>query len=82
MTICSPNNIDGIEGYNGCTEKFRNEMAKMFANHYNKIITSGSDFHEIAKLAKGGIETREKINSQIDLINTLKSGDYKIIESY
>ena len=82
MTVCSPSNIFGIEGYNGCTEKFRNEMAKMFANHYNKVITSGSDFHEISKLAKGGIETREKINSQIDLVNILKSGDYKIIESY
>lgn len=82
MTVCSPDNLFGIEGYNGSTEKFRNEMAKMFANHYNKVITSGSDFHEISKLAKGGIETREKINSQIDLVNILKSGDYKIIESY
>ncbi len=82
MTVCSSNNIFGIEGYNGCTEKFRNEMAKMFASHYKKAITSGSDFHEISKLAKGGIETHEKINSPIDLVNTLKSGDYKIIESY
>lgn len=82
MTVCSPDNLFGIEGYNGSTEKFRNEMAKMFANHYNKVITSGSDFHEISKLAKGGIETREKINSQIDLVNVLKNGDYKTIESY
>ena len=82
MTVCSPDNLFGIEGYNGSTEKFRNEMAKMFANHYNKVITSGSDFHEISKLAKGGIETREKINSHIDLVNVLKNGDYKIIESY
>ncbi|MBR3968947.1 MAG: PHP domain-containing protein [Clostridia bacterium] len=82
MTVCSPNNLFGIEGYNGCTEKIRNEMAKMFANHYNKAITSGSDFHEISKLAKGGIITNEKINSQIDLVNVLKSGDYKIIENY
>ena len=82
MTVCSPNNIFGIEGYNGCTEKIRNEMAKMFASHYNKAITSGSDFHEISKLAKGGIETRKKLNSQIDLVNVLKSGDYKIIENY
>lgn len=82
MTVCSPNNIFGIEGYNGCTEKIRNEMAKMFASHYNKAITSGSDFHEISMLAKGGIETRKKLNSQIDLVNVLKSGDYIIIENY
>lgn len=82
MTVCNPNKLFGIEGYNGGTEKFRNEMAKMFANHYNKIITSGSDFHEISHLAKGGIATNKKINSHTDLVNILKDGEYKIIESY
>ena len=37
MTVCSSNNIFGIEGYNGCTEKFRNEMAKMFASQTGVI---------------------------------------------
>lgn len=81
MTVCSPHNIFGIEGYNGGTEKFRNEMAKIFAHHYNKPITSGSDFHEVSHLAKGGIITNKKIKSHIDLVNILRSGEYKIIES-
>lgn len=81
MTVCSPSNIFGIEGYNGGTEKFRNEMAKIFADHYNKPITSGSDFHEVSHLAKGGIITSKKIDTHIDLVNILRGGDYKIIES-
>ena len=81
MTVCSPNNIFGIEGYNGGTEKFRNAMAKMFADHYNKPITSGSDFHNVSHLAKGGIITSQKIDTHIDLIHILRSGDYRIMES-
>ena len=81
MTVCSPSGIFGIEGYNGGTEKFRNEMAKMFAEHYNKPITSGSDFHDVSHLAKGGIITSKKINSNIELVNILRSGDYKIMAS-
>ncbi|MBE7059095.1 MAG: transposase [Ruminococcaceae bacterium] len=81
MTVCSPDNIFGIEGYNGCTEKFRNKMAKTFASHYNKPITSGSDFHHVSHLARGGIITSKKINSSSDLVDVLKNGDYRIIES-
>ena len=82
MTVQFPGKLFGIEGYNGGTEKFRNEMAKIFANHYNKTITSGSDFHEALHLAKGGIETNKKIMTSEDLVSVLKSGDFKIIESY
>lgn len=81
MVVCSPNNIFGIEGYNGGTEKFRNEMAKIYANHYNKPTTSGSDFHNVSHLAKGGIATSKKINSSIDLVDVLKSENYQLIEN-
>ncbi len=81
MTVHSPDSIFGIEGYNGCTEKFRNEMAKIFASHYNKPITSGSDFHRASHLAKGGIITSKEIKCSGDLVNVLSDGDYKIIET-
>ena len=81
MTVYSSNNIFGIEGYNGCTEKFRNEMAKTFASHYNKPITSGSDFHEISHLARGGIITSKKIDYSSDLVDVLRSNTYSIIEN-
>ena len=81
MTVCSPTPLFGIEGYNGCTDGFRNEMAKNYANHYQKAITSGSDFHNAGHLAKGGITTKKKILTPKDLIDVLRSGEYSLIEN-
>ena len=82
MTVCTPDIIGGIEGYNGCTEKIRNDMAKMFASHYSKIITSGSDFHGPDQLAKGGIITQLEIKTTKELADVLKKRNFDIIESY
>jgi len=81
MTVCTPESLFGIEGYNGNTEKFRNEMAKLFAKHYKKAITSGSDFHNMSHLARGGIITQRKIYTSKDLADTLRGGEYSLIES-
>lgn len=80
MTVCSPESIFGIEVYNGGTDKFRNEMAKIYANHYKKAVTSGSDFHDQSHLAKGGIITKKKIYTPNDLSSVLRSGEYSLIE--
>lgn len=81
MTVKPPENIFGIEVYNGGTHELRNRLAKNFAEYYNKPVTSGSDFHDAGALGKGGIITKNKINSIKELISVLKSGDYSIIES-
>ena len=81
MTVKSPENIFGIEVYNGGTPELRNKLAKNFAGYYNKPMTSGSDFHDVGALAKGGITTEKTIKSTEDLISVLKSGNYSIIES-
>lgn len=80
MVICDPSPLFGIEAFNGGTEDFRNEMAKTFAAHYNKPVTSGSDYHGKKHFASGGIATETKILTQKDLIKTLRNGNYKIIE--
>ena len=82
MTVQSPVCIDGIEGYNGCTEKIRNDLARQFASHYNKIITSGSDFHGPDQLAKGGIATYAEIKTSHDLADILKNGNFELVENY
>lgn len=82
MTVQSPVGLDGIEGYNGCTEKIRNDIAKQFGSHYNKIITSGSDFHGPDQLAKGGIITERVINNSAELSEVLKKSEFKMIENY
>lgn len=82
MTVCNPAPLFGIEGFNGGTEKFRNQMAKDFAKYYKKAITSGSDFHTPSALAKGGILTDRIISSEKDLVSVLRDGNYSIIENY
>lgn len=81
MTVRDHSCLFGIEGYNGNNEPFRDEMAKVFARHYGKPMTSGSDYHDPAHLAKGGIITEHKISSPSELSRLLKSGEYSLIES-
>ena len=82
MEVADPTGLFGIEAYNGGTERFRNEMAREYARHYGLPVTSGSDIHSTARLAKGGIETEHKINTPEDLVKVLRSGEYKLIETY
>ena len=81
MTVCDPTPIFGIEAYNGGNDEFRNKLAKIYALHYKKSLVSGSDFHDINRLAKGGIATENKICTSKDLIKVLQSGNYSLIEN-
>lgn len=80
MTVCDPQRLFGIEVYNAGTETFRNQMAKSFAGHYQKAMTSGSDCHGEAAVGKGGIITDSPICAPADLVRILRSGAYKLIE--
>ncbi len=80
MTVKSPEKLFGIEVYNGGTEPIRNQLARTFAEHYGKAMTSGSDFHSKHALARGGIITEKPIKTMSDLLTTLKSGSYTLIE--
>ena len=79
MTVFEPKNVFGIEVFNGGTEPFRNEMAHIFAKHYGKAMTSGSDCHGIEVVGRGGIVTESPIKTPADLSFILKNGNYKII---
>jgi adenine deaminase len=57
-------------------------MARQFAEHYGKPMTSGSDIHDMTRLAKGGIETDHEIKTPEDLVKVLRSGEYRLIEKY
>ncbi len=80
MTVCDPTRLFGIEGFNYGTNSFRNEMAKTYAAHFGKPLTSGSDFHGLGALGKGGIETPRVIRTPTDLTAVLRNGDYTLIE--
>ena len=72
----------GMEVYNGGTERFRNEIARKYAEHFRLPMTSGSDIHDMTRFAKGGIETEHRIRTPEDLVRVLRSGEYTLIETY
>lgn len=81
MTVRNPAPLWGIEVHNAGTDDFRNGMARTFAEHYGKAMTSGSDFHRKDALARGGIMTETPITTPRELITTLRSGMYTLIEN-
>lgn len=79
---CNPDYIDGVEVYNGKTVKQQNDEAHDWAKTNNKLMVSGSDFHTVKNLARGGIITTEPINNNDDLLKVLKSHNFRRIENY
>lgn len=82
MAVANPRGLFGLEVFNGGTEKFRNQLAGQFAEHYGLAKTSGSDIHNRNRLAKGGIITTRRIQTPEDLAAVLRSGEYSLIENY
>lgn len=80
MAVADPRDLFGLEVFNGGTEKFRNELARIYAQHYGVAMTSGSDIHNMSRLGKGGIMTDTKIETPEDLIAVLRSGNYSLIQ--
>lgn len=76
-----PSYIDGVEVYNGKAVKDDNLKALNWAKKHNKLFSSGSDCHRVSNAGKGGIISPRKINNNRELIELIKSGDYKLIES-
>ena len=79
MTGRDPRRFFGIEVQNGGTESYRNSLARTWAEHYGKAMTSGSDCHGPWAVGKGAIITETPINTPADLTATLRSGNYTLI---
>lgn len=80
MTVRDPSRFFGIEVHNGGTEPFRNALAQIWAEHYGKAMTSGSDCHGPEAVAQGGITTDTPIYTPADLTNILRCGKYQLIK--
>lgn len=79
---CNPNYIDGVEIYNGKTGKAENQKAFEWAKENNKLMVSGSDFHTVKNLARGGIITDKPVKNNSDLLEILRSQNFEMIEEY
>ena len=75
MTVRDPRRFFGIEVQNGGTEPYRNSLARAWAEHYGKAMTSGSDCHGPWAVGKGGIITETPIYTPAALTATLRSGN-------
>lgn len=81
MTIVRPQFLDGVEVFNGhMGHDSRNEIAEAWADKFNLIKTSGTDFHYNHVPANAGILTENEITDMDALIKILKSGEYKLIK--
>lgn len=79
MTPVLPEYIDGIEIYNGNPRhNSNNDKAYEYAKANGLKMLSGSDFHQIQDIARGGIVLNEAPEDAIELAELLKNN--RIIE--
>ena len=81
MTVTSPEYFYGVEVYNGGTKPDRNEFADLWADKYDLHKISGTDFHHIEQLGRGGIVLNNKISTQDEFVNALRNDEYKLIKN-
>ncbi len=79
-----PEFVHGLEIVNAADNHYHinnNDKALALAETMPHLLrTSGSDCHHAEDIGRGGIMTDHKITSAEDFVNTLKSGNYEIID--
>ena len=81
MTITDPRKLFGIEVYNGGTSEDRNYFAELWADKFSLKKISGSDFHSISHLARGGVIFENDVTDINDLVTELKAERYSLIKT-
>lgn len=76
-----PEYLDGMEVFNGNPRhNSKNDYAKNYAVENRLLQLSGSDFHQIMDLARGGVITKTPCNDIHSLMQKIKIGAYDLIE--
>lgn len=79
MHIVNPEYLDGVEIYNACVRhNSRNAIAEKWAGLHHLYGSAGSDFHQVEDVARGGILTDRKIETNANLLEVLKSGSFTV----
>ena len=74
-----PRSVHGIEVVNANRPKFENDMAKMYAEHYNLLELAGSDNHVGEKQPKlAGVCCKEPIFSEKEFVERVLQGKTEI----
>ena len=79
IQVVNPDCVDGIEVFNGnFRHDSRCEIALEWAKKYRLPMLSGSDFHQTADLAHGGIVTDRPIRTMADFLSVLREQRYAL----
>lgn len=81
MSVTDPKKLYGIEVYNGGTNADRNEMAEVWAEKFKLKKISGSDFHTIHHLARGGVIFEQDVKDSKQLVKELKGERYSLMKA-
>lgn len=77
----NPKLLDGMEVYNGNPRhENNNPRARAWAEEHGLIFSSGSDFHEMEDVARGGIILPIEVHDSKELAAALKMGIAELIE--
>ena len=79
MKVTNPDLLDAMETHNAHTGDFRNDIAELWADKHGLIKLSGSDYHGSRHQVESGIATDFPITSNEELLEVLRSGNYKQI---
>lgn len=78
MEVADPQYIHGIEVFNGNPRHdSKNHKALSFARKNSLLMSSGSDFHQVEDVAKGGILVSEKITNVKELVKAMRNNTEK-----
>ena len=79
MHIVNPEYLDGVEIYNACVRhNSRNAIAEKWAKLDKFRGSAGSRFQMTDAVARGGMLTDKKIETNADLLEVLKSGNFTV----
>jgi len=82
MTLADKKYLYGIEVFNGNPRhNSQNDVAYKYAVEHNFKMISGSDFHQVEDLAKGGIAVKNKVTNIKELMDVLTSNDYELLSA-
>lgn len=69
---------DAIEVINAPRDERCNKMAEIYASAYDKVMTAGSDSHNVNWPKLAGIDTDHRLTGMDDLIETLKRREHTV----
>ena len=76
MIVASPHLLDGVEVFNGNPRhNSHNDKAYEFAKLHNLKMISGSDFHQVEDIARGGILVDTPVTTITELVTLLKNNE-------